>query len=283
MSKAICLVCLFATVSAFGGVGWRNLDTEHHLGGRKTSAGYMQGKVVLVCRWNASNDVDRACGDLLARMEDVWVGFKTKQFILLGAPVADAADAEAIKASLTEAKITFPVYLDAGVTNREPRVAGGVTIYAVDETGRVIYRGKDERLATQAVVQSLTDMDAPKNVRQWREFLDYELENLPAHASVRLKAFKKAFPKDAREYAARERELSALPNLKDVADLVAFAKRAKDAPVFGPKDKAKQRKYQSLVESVLKKCEPLKEASDPRLAQEAKNSLADLKWIQATF
>ena len=32
-------------------VEWKNLDKEHHLGGRVTSEGYMRGKVTLVCRW----------------------------------------------------------------------------------------------------------------------------------------------------------------------------------------------------------------------------------------
>jgi len=281
MFKSVILLSALASASAFAGVGWRNLDSDHHLGGRKASSGYLQGKVVFVCRWDASNTVDVAT--LLARMEDVWEGFKTKQFVLLGSPYADMSDLDALRQRIGEAKVSFPVYADAGITNREPRVAGGLTLYAVNEMGQVIYRGKDERMATQAVVQSLTDMDAPKSAKHWRKFIDYELENLPAHAYVRLKDFKKAFPKDAREYASKEKELAALPNMKDVADLVAFAKRAKDAPVFGPKDRAKAKKYQSLVEGVLERCASLKELDDPRMAQEAKNALADLKWIQATF
>lgn len=278
MKKTFCLLLAFAAASAFGDVGWRNLDNEHHLAGRKASAGYLQGKVVLVCRWSVAD------GALLARLEDVWDGFKAKQFVLLGSPnAAGEADAKDAREAVAAAKVTFPVYADAGITNREPRVAGGLTIYVVDETGLVVYRGKDERMATQAVVQTLTDMESPKNADQWRKMIDYELENLPAHAYNRLIDFKKRFPKEARDYAARQKKLAALPNVKDVATLVAFAKRAKDAPVFGPREKAKARKYQSLVNGTLEKCAPLKEVSDPRLQQEAKNSLADLKWIQATF
>ena len=37
----------------------------------------------------------------------------------------------------------------------------------------------------------------------------------------------------------------------------------------------------ALVE--IDKCEGFKAHPDPRVAQEAKNALADLKWTQATF
>ena len=47
---------LFAALAAATAlaVDWRNLDEEHHLGGRKTSKGYLRGKVVLVDRWGVN-------------------------------------------------------------------------------------------------------------------------------------------------------------------------------------------------------------------------------------
>ena len=58
---------------------------------------------------------------------------------------------------------------------------------------------------------------------------------------------------------------------------------AKDAPAFGPSDGRKREKFQDCVRSVLRKSAPLKETSDARLVQEAKNALADLVWVEATF
>ena len=53
--------------------------------------------------------------------------------------------------------------------------------------------------------------------------------------------------------------------------------------MFGPKDKAKKAKYEKLVDDVLSKSDVFKTHPDPRVAQEAKNAIADLKWTQATF
>ena len=267
-------------VSLAQAVEWKNVDAEHYLGGRKASAGYLQGKVVLVDRWGAKCPPCRA---LLPRVEELWRSFKAKPFVVLGGHCEGWGDADAVKRLIKENKLTYPVYEGAGLGDGEPRFDAIPYLYVVDETGKVVYRGHSERDATEAIVTALTDMEAPKNAAQWRRFLDYELEHLPCRASLRLKEFRKKFPKEAKDYAAKEKELKAIPNLQKVTDLIEFAKKAKDPPVFGPKDKAKKEKYQKLVRDVISKCEAFKEHPDPRVAQEAKNALADLKWTQATF
>ena len=261
-------------------VEWKNVDAEHYLGGRKASAGYLQGKVVLVDRWGAKCPPCRA---LLPRVEELWRSFKAKPFVVLGGHCEGWGDADAVKGLIRENKLTYPVYEGAGLANGEPKFDAIPYLYVVDETGRIVYRGHSERDATEAVVVALTDMEAPRNVAQWKRFLDYELEHLPCRASMRLEAFRKKFPKETKAYEAKAKELASIPDLKKVAELVAFAKKAKDPPVFGPKDKAKKAKYQKLVKDVVLKCEPLKEHPDPRVAQEAKNAIADLKWTKATF
>ena len=261
-------------------VEWRNVDAEHHLGGRKASNGYLQGKVVLVDRWGAKCPPCRA---LLPRVEDLWKSFKQKPFVVLGGHCKGWGGAEEVKALIEKNKLTYPVYEDAGLAENEPAFNAIPYLYVVDETGKVVYRGHDERLATEALVTALTDMEAPKDAAQWKRFLDYELEHLPCQAYIRLRDSRKKFAKEAKAYAAKEKELMAIPNLKKVAELVEFAKKAKDPPVFGPKDKAKKTKYQKLVKDVISKCEAFKGHSDPRVAQEAKNALADLIWAEAKF
>ena len=261
-------------------VEWKNVDAEHYLGGRKASAGYLQGKVVLVDRWGAKCPPCRA---LLPQVEDIWQSFKTKPLVILGGHCKGWGSAEEVKALIEENKLTYPVYEDAGLASGEPKFDAIPFLYVVDETGKVVYFGRDERNATQAIVMALTDMEAPKNVAQWKRFLDYELEHLPCRGYLRLRDFRKKFPGEAKAYEAKAKELAAIPDLKKVADLVEFAKKAKDPPVFGPKDKAKKAKYEKLVKDKINKCEDLKSHPDPRVAQEAKNALADLKWTQATF
>ena len=278
--KTALFIWIVVIASLAQAVEWKNVDSDHHLGGRKASAGYLQGKVVLVDRWGAHCPPCRA---LLSRVEDIWQSFKTKPFVVLGGHCKGWGTADEVAELIAEHKLTYSVYEDAGLATGEPKFDAIPFLYVVDETGKVVYLGRDERTATQAIVTALTDMEAPKNVAQWKRFLDYELEHLPCRGYLRLKDFRKKFQKEAKEYESKARELLAIKDLKKVADLVEFAKKAKDPPVFGPKDKAKKAKYEKLVNDMVSKGEAFKSHPDPRVAQEAKNALADLKWTQATF
>ena len=280
MKTLLVSAVLCALVSTAGAVEWRNIDAGHYLGGRKASEGYLQGKVVMVCLWRADDEASRA---LLPRIEEIWGSFKTKPLVVLGGHLEEGGTDEQARAALSRGKVTFPVYREAGLARGHPRYKDLPFVYIVDETGKTVYLGRDDRAATQALVTALTDMEAPRNPAQWRHFLDYELDHLPCHGYLRLREFREKFPKEVTAYGPKAKELLEIPNLKDVATLVEFAKRAKDPPVFGPKDKAKKAKYQKLVGDVISKCEPFKAHPDPRVAQEAKNALAELRWMQAKF
>lgn len=278
MKSILACLVIFTAVCA-SAVEWRNVDAEHYLGGRKASAGYLQGKVVLVCLWQA-DDV-QPVGELLSSLEEVWTNFKTKPLVVLGGPLGGAD--ETVKRQLDAAKISFPVYSGAALARNQPIYKSLPFIYIVDETGKVVYLGHDDRNATQVVVSALTDLESPRSVKQLRRFLDYELDHLPYRGFLRLREFRKKFPEEVRDYEPKAKELLAIPNLKKVAELVEFAKKAKDPPVFRPEEKEKRTKYRELVEGVISSCEVFKSHPDPRVAQEAKNALADLKWTQATF
>ena len=143
MISSCTVLCAGLLFAATGGE-WRNIDESAHLGGRKASAGYLRDKVVLVCRWDAKETPAAA----LARMEEVWGGFKKKSFVLLGSPVLNGADAEAAKAAVGKAKVSFPVYADAQPGAGLPRVEKYPAYFVVDETGRRLYSGYDDRIAT---------------------------------------------------------------------------------------------------------------------------------------
>ena len=278
---------LFAAVlgvaaSLDAGVAWRNVDQDNYLAGRKASEGYLQGKVVLVDRWGLGCP---PCRRLLPRVEEIWRSFRTKPFVVLGGHCKGWGDADGIRKLAKDLGLTYSIYEDAGLAVDEPRFSGIPFLYVVDETGRVVYKGHDERVATETVVQALTDMESPKDIEQWRRFLDFEIENLPGRALLRLGEFKKKFPAEAKEYAEKEKELKAIPDVKKLSELVDFAKKAKDMRAFDAKKSVQRQRFQKLVKDAISgtKYSSLLESSDPRVVQEAKNSLADLKWTAAEF
>lgn len=277
----ISLLSVLVAVSALA-VDWRNLDEEHHLAGRKTSEGYLRGKVVLVDRWGVNCP---PCRRMLPRMEEIWQSFKTKPFVVLGGHCAGWGDAAGVKALAAEHGLTYPIYVDAGLAVLEPRFDAIPFLYVVDETGKIVYKGHDERAATQAIVMALTDMESPRDVAQWKRFLDFEVECLPGKAYLRLAEFKKKFPAEAKAYAAKEREIRAIPDVRKLAELVDFARKAKDMRKFGEKQQGQRRRYERLVRDALSsaKYKPLLESANPFVVQEAKNAFADLKWTAATF
>lgn len=259
MRRARLVLSLLAAVSALAlrADGWRNLDDENHIAGRMCRAGYLTGKVVLLSR--ASDDA--------RRMEEIWASFKTKAFVLLGA--YDSAPAG----------VTFPVYAAA---TREGAPASPLVLF--DATGRVAYSGADEREVTEALVTALTNVAAPPTEAAFRALLDFEIANLPAHAMIRYAAFQKAYPKIARDYAARLDEIAKTPGLKALVALVRLAETVKDARDLDAKKDARVRaRVLGRIDEASKKYAFLKEAEDPRIAQEAKNALADLAWAKAAL
>ena len=283
MNKLSVLVAALSCAASLGAaVEWRSVDADHYLAGRKCSEGYLQGKIVLVDRWGLGCP---PCRNLLPRVEEIWRGFRTKPFVVIGGHCRGWGDADGVKKLAEQLGLTYSIYEDAGLAVGEPAFNSIPFLYVVDETGKVVYMGHDERTATQVVVTALTDLESPRNLAQWRRFLDFELENLPGRAYLRLKEFKKKFPKEAKEYAEKEKALMAIPDVKKLSELVEFAKKAKDVREFGAKKKLQKQKYEKLVKDAVSgsKYAPLLESRDPRVVQEAKNSLADLKWTAAEF
>ena len=278
------LVALGLTLTAFSAVEWKNVDEDHHLAGRKASAGYLRGKVVLVDRWGVKCP---PCRKLLPEVEEIWQSFKTKPFVVLGGHVAGWGDKDGVEELAKKHKLTYPIYEDAGLAN-EPPFNAIPFLYVVDETGKVLYRGHDIKKATEVVVTALTDLEAPKSVAQWKRFLDFELENLPGRAYLRIQAAKKnkKFAAELKKsYAAKEKELLAIPDIKKLAELVDFARKAKDMRTFSKKQRSQKSRYEGMVKSAASsdKYKKLLESDDPRVVQEAKNALADIKWTAAEF
>lgn len=154
--KRLIVACL-----AFGGVLalqaadlWRGLAETAYYSGPKLTADDLEDKVVLVDEWGVNCPPCRA---LLPRMEQIWQSFKSKPFVLLGSHRQGRAPekvAELVKAN----KLTYPIYDFAGLAS-EPSSGGGLPfMYVVNHRGRVVYFGRDERAATEAIVNALGEV-----------------------------------------------------------------------------------------------------------------------------
>lgn len=280
MKTVLVLMMVLLTGAASASVGWRNLDDAHRLGGRLASEGYLCGKVVLVDRWGFRCPPCRA---LLPRVEEIWQSFKTKPFVVLGGHCRGWGSADEVKRLIGQNGLTYPIYEDAGLAKDEPAFDAIPFLYVVDETGKVVYQGHSERDATQAVVMALTDMESPRSVEQLKRFLDFELENLPGRAYLRANEFRKTHPQEAKAYFLKFRELVSIPHVKELSELVTLARQTKDAPAFGAKEQAKRAVFKADLKKKLAKYAFLTDSADPRVAQEAKNSLADIKWALAAL
>jgi len=260
------------------GVAWTNLDAEHRIGGRMASEGYMCGKVVLVCRWGCSSET--SCG-YLSRMEEYWKNYKYKPFVLLGSHLGECGSTNEANAVVAKKGLSFPVYADAGLSGFEPKAKEIPSLYLVDETGSVHYEGTDEHEAVERLVTTLTDMESPKDVEAWERFVDFETKTLPGRGFMRLEAFRKKFPQEAKKYEADYKRLKADAEVQKLVPLVRFAKQATD---FDPKNKKTKNAVNRVkIEHAIQKYAPLKKSKNGLVAQEAKNALADLKWALSKF
>lgn len=264
---------MFATFFFAALTAWTGVAPENHLGGRKISEGYLQGKVVLVHRWHGAVSASR---DALPRMEKVWQSYKMKSFVLLGSHGSGNGSVPAAQSAVREYGLTYPVYGGADIKDGVPLSDRIPYYYVVDATGHVAFSGTDGRLAEAAVVNALTNLASPPDIGSWRRLIDFELDVLPGRAYLHLMEFRKRFPAAAKAYDEVYRRLRADAEVVKLARLEAFSREAKD---FDPN--AKTHVARSMLQKIgrtVKAYESLKESDDPVKVQEAKNCLADLIW-----
>lgn len=261
----------FALILA-AAVGWSGLEPENQIGGRKLSEGYMQGKVALVCRWESKSEAGR---DALVRLQQVWQSYKSKPFVLLGSCIDGGASAK----SFVEGKgITFPVYSGAGLSEGAPAYEKKPYFYLVDASGRLSYKGTDERRAEEAVVIALTNYASPPDAAYWKRLIDSEVDVLPGRAYLHMVEFRKRFPAEGAAYDERFKEFKSRSEVVKLAQLEAFSEKAKD---FDPHaGKQKLGALLSKISTTMRVYEAFKGHGDPLVVQEAKNCLADLKWAE---
>ena len=132
---------------------WKGLEPENWYCGKKLTEKSLEGKIVMVYVFSESSEDSVA---LLPRIENVWSAYKSKPFVVIGSH--RGGKSAKVANLIRKSKVTFPVYEDAGRT-KEPGAGGRYPIvYVVDDSGKMIYRGRSDLDATEAVVTVIPDV-----------------------------------------------------------------------------------------------------------------------------
>lgn len=268
------------------GVEWMNVVPDSRVGGRMASCGYLKGKVVLLDVRDYSENAEAA---LMKQIQDVWTAYKSKQFVALGSHIGPSETREAAGNLIKSLHLTYSIYSEVAVKNDEGAVEDLQRgVYVFDSTGKRLYFGKDPRQAMGIVGSAIFAESIPSSTAGWKAVLDYEIANLPGQAYLRirdlknhkdvLKKLSKEYPADVKRYAATWREYGGNSEVKKLAKLVETTRLIKDRD---KNSRASRRLNAATLENLIKQYSVLTQSENPLIAQEAKNSLADLKFVKA--
>lgn len=250
------------------------------------SCGYLKGKVVLLDVRDYSENAEAA---LMKQIQDVWTAYKSKRFVALGSHVGSSGSKEAAGNLIKSLHLTYSIYSGVAVKNDEGAVEDLQRgVYVFDSTGKRLYFGKDPRQAMGIVGSAIFAESIPSSTADWKAVLDYEIANLPGQAYLRirdlknhkdvLKKLSKEYPDDVKRYAATWRGYGENSEVKKLAKLVETTRLIKDRD---KNSRASKRLSAATLENLIRQYSVLTQSENPLIAQEAKNSLADLKFVKA--
>lgn len=268
------------------GVEWMNVVPDSRVGGRMASCGYLKGKVVLL---DVRDYSENAEASLMKQIQDVWTAYKSKRFVALGSHIGSSETREAAGNLIKSLHLTYSIYSEVAVKNDDGAVEDLQRgVYVFDSTGKRLYFGKDPRQAMGIVGSAIFAECIPSSTADWKAVLDYEIANLPGQAYLRirdlknhkdvLKKLSKEYPDDVKRYAATWREYGGNSEVKKLAKLVETTRLIKDRD---KNSRASKRLNAATLENLIRQYSVLTQSANPFIAQEAKNSLADLKFVKA--
>lgn len=135
---------------------WKGLERANWYCGKKLTEKALAGKIVMVFAFSETSPDSIA---LLPRLEQLWSAYKTKPFMLLGSHRGGRSPQ--VERLVKKARLTFPVYEDAGRTQEPPAGGHYPLVYVVDDKGKLIYRGRSELGATEAFINALPKVGKP--------------------------------------------------------------------------------------------------------------------------
>ncbi len=150
MKKGLLLVACVLSAHILSAAQWKGFSDASYYSGPKITEADLQGKVVLVDLWGVNCPPCRA---MLPQIEKIWQSFKSKPFYVIGAHSQGRKEAE-VKELVKKNKLTYPIYDFAGLVGA-PSSNGLPFLYVVNHRGRVVYSGRDEKAATEAIVNAL--------------------------------------------------------------------------------------------------------------------------------
>lgn len=298
MKRILLVLISAALVTTAGAYEWRNIGPDTRLGGRMISAGYIKGKVVLLDRRDYA---DPAQAEAIRRLQAVWAAYKTKPFVLVGSHHG-TSDRKAVAAALEKLGVTYPVYEDVryakpDATPEELEALEATwalkrpLVVILDSTCRKkLYSGFDDRAASGVVGSALVAAARPMTPKQLDFLLGWEVKNLPGAAYLRLRELREKVARERRidpgygalvtKYASDWASFDGSEDVRRLAKLVDFSRRVKDRDAVG---KPSADLSASALEKAVGKYSDLRDSGDPLVVQEAKNALAELKWISASL
>ena len=284
--RGILFLTTLTLIGSVFGAEWVNITPETRVGGRMASCGYLKGKVVLLDVRDYSNGSD---SKLTAQIQEIWSAYKSKPFVALGSHTGkdDLSEASSL---VQKQNLTYSIYSNVALKDNSgclERFTRG--IYVFDPTGRRLYFGDNPRQAMGVVGSAIFAAALPSTPKYWKAILDYEIDNLPGQAYLRIRDLKNSkkdvlkklsseYPDDVKRYAKVWKEYSLNSEIKKLAKLVEITQLVKD------RDKSSRAAKKVTVlslENIIKQYSALSKSENLLVAQEAKNSIADLKFVQA--
>jgi hypothetical protein len=255
---------------------WVNVSPSTLLGGRMVSAGYLKGKVVIVDCRDYGSDSSAAVAKAL---QNVWNTYRGKAFMVLGSH-RGSSSSQKVKEFMKKNAITYPVCKNAMLSNGEPE--GMIDyIYVMDTTlTRRLYAGADPQKAAGVAASAIAAYVAPVGKRHTKKIVEFECENLPGHAYLRLKEMQKEDPVRADAFAEKFAAISKIEKIEEVAKLVQLSLFVKDRDSTS---KSSSRITAPVLDAAVEKFSGLKNHASVAVVQEVKNALADLKWAAAAI
>lgn len=277
LGRGLFAVVFACVVSGASAVEWLGLEPANRLCGRMVSSGYLKGKVVLACVGDFSKPENV---ELAKRLESTWNAYRSRPFVLVGChrPIETREQAAS---ALADADVTYPIYAGARLEEgREPVARSETFFFIVDGSGRGRSPTSDEHVALTALVTWLTNAETPPDPRRMREIVQFESENLPGAAWLRLSEYRALEPEEAMEYDAFWQTLDEDRDAKDLARLEKFVRQAKEN---APGTRGARPLSRAKIRRVIGYYERYKSSERPAIVQEAKNGVAELTWILATL